>query len=305
MEILAMKPLMSFRCGLGGSLMVVLVAATAQAGTMLSPVGVLGTDLGTFDPTVPLENMINQSSIDKPFVSGVTDFDEYFTTGAQPFGQGGPGNWQSDFTFNLPLTGFVDFDLGAVQTIERMAIWNRSLENVQILVSETLGGPMEVAGSYRLTNHLNFPFSYLPQILTLDDTFEARYLRIEIDSAYKFDVTDTFAYAIVGEVVVEAQSPALGLPGDFDLDQDVDGDDLAEWQSEFGLTAVGDADEDGDSDGNDFLIWQRQLGTTNATPTVAAVPEPTGVLLTLFAGIAGLLTRRREAIEPVRTGCRG
>lgn len=288
-----MKPLVSFRCGLGASLIVVLVAAAARAGTMLSPVAVLGTDLGTFDPTVPLENMINQSSIDKPFVSGVTDFDTYFTTGAPPFGQGGPGNWQSDFTFNLPLTGFVDFDLGSVQTIQRMAIWNRSLENVQILVSETLGGPMEVAGSYRLTNHLNFPFSYVPQILTLDDTFEARYLRIEIDSAYKFDVTDTFAYAIVGEVVVEALSPSAGLPGDFDLDRDVDGDDLTQWRSAFSLTDVGDADSDGDSDGDDFLIWQRQLGMSNAAPTVAAVPEPAGALLTLIVGIAGVITWRR------------
>jgi hypothetical protein len=297
MEILAMKPLVSFRCGLAGSLILVLVAATARAGTILSPVAVLGTDLGTFDPTVPLENMINQSSIDKPFVSGVTDFDAYFTTGAQPFGQGGPGNWQSNFTFNLPLTGFVDFDLGSVQTIERMAIWNRSLENVQILTSETLGGPMEVAGSYRLTNHLNFPFSYVPQILTLDDSFQARYLRIEIDSAYKFDVTDTFAYAIVGEVVVEALSSSAGLPGDFDLDHDVDGDDLAEWRSAFSLTDVGDADDDGDSDGDDFLIWQRQLGMTSAAPTVAAVPEPSGVSLMLIAGIAGLFTRRRPLLR--------
>ena len=293
-----MKPLLPFRCGFGSLMVVVLVAATVRAGAMLSPVAVLGTDLGTFDSTTPVVNMINQTGLDKPFVSGVTDFDTYFTTGNQPFGQGNfVNNWQSDFSFNLPLTGFVDFDLGSVQTIERMAIWNRSLQDVQILVSETLGGPMEVAGSFTLTNHLNFPFSYVPQILTLDDAFEARYLRIEIDSAYKFDVSDTFAYAIVGEVVVESLPSSAALPGDFDLDHDVDGDDLVDWKAAFGTTDIGDADDDGDSDGEDLLIWQRQLGMSNATPTVAAVPEPAGLLLAFLPGIAGVLTWRRPHLR--------
>ena len=103
-------------------------------------------------------NMINQSGLDKPFTTDVTDFDEYFTTGAQPFGQGNfSNNWQSNFTFNLPLMGFVDFDLGAVVPIDRIAIWNRSLETGNILVSQTLGGPMVNAGSFSLPNRLHLP----------------------------------------------------------------------------------------------------------------------------------------------------
>jgi hypothetical protein len=271
------------RCGVG-LLLAWCTTATAGAGVMLSPTAVLGTDLGTFDPfIVPLENMINQSSLDKPFTSGVTDFDAYFDTGDPPFGQGGPGNWQSDFSFNLPLMGFVDFDLGAVHTIERMAIWNRSLENIEILVSETLGGPMESAGSFTLVNHLHFPFSYVPEILELDDAFQARYLRIDISSTYKFDPSDTFAYAIVGEVVLDAVTPGGGLAADFDNDDDVDGDDLVEWGGAYGATAVGDADEDADSDGADFLAWQREVGMTASLPVVSAVPEPGSGLLALAA----------------------
>jgi hypothetical protein len=267
------------RCAVG-LLLVMCVAATARAGVMLSPTAVLGTDLGTFDPAVvPLENMINQSSLDKPFTSGVTDFDAYFDSGDPPFGQGGPGNWQSDFSFNLPLMGFVDFDLGAVYAIERMAIWNRSLENIEILVSETQGGPFASAGSFTLVNHLNFPFSYVPEILDLDDAFQARYLRIDINSTYKFDPSDTFAYAIVGEVVVDAVTPGGGSDADFDDDGDVDGADLTEWRGAFGLTAVGDADDDGDSDGDDLLVWQREVGLTSAARGVSAVPEPSNGLL--------------------------
>ncbi len=52
-----------------------------------------------------------------------------------------------------------------------------------------------------------------------------------------------------------------GISGDFDLDGDVDGDDLIRWQTGYGTIsgadiADGDADEDQDVDGTDFLVWQ-------------------------------------------------
>jgi hypothetical protein len=269
------------------------VAIPTHAGTILSPTAVLGTDLGTFDPITALGNMINQSGLDKPFTSGVTDFDEYFTTGAPPFGQGRfDFGWQSDFSFNLPLTGFVDFDLGAVYAIDRIAVWNRSLENGNFLVSETLGGPFTNAGSFHLQNKLNFPFSYQPEVVELDDTVNARYLRFDITSTYKFDITDTFAYAIVGEVAVDVvtdDSPVL--TADFDNDLDVDADDLAEWRAAYALTDVGDADADGDSDGADFLAWQQQLGLTAARAAITSVPEPSALALVCIAVLIG--ARRR------------
>jgi hypothetical protein len=265
-------------------------ATTLSAGTMLSPTAVLGTDLGTFDGTVPLENMINQSGLDKPFTSGTTDFDEYFTTGDPAFAQGHfSNNWQSDFSFNLPLMGFVDFDLGDTYTLDRIAIWNRSLENVDIYFSDTPGGLTTLGGNYTLTNHLNFPFSYLPQVLELDSTVEARYMRFQINSAYKFSASDTFAYAIVGEVVVETVTPGPDLDADFDGDGDVDSDDLDEWQTAYGVSALGDANSDGDSDGRDFLVWQRQYGDgVNPLASFSAVPEPSSINIFLINGLAGL-----------------
>jgi hypothetical protein len=70
----------------------------------------------------------------------------------------------------------------------------------------------------------------------------------------------------------------LALAADFDRDNDVDGQDLAEWTTGFGSAAVadradGDSDSDGDVDGGDFLTWQRELGG-GAAPAVASVPEP-------------------------------
>jgi hypothetical protein len=285
-----MNPFPAPRRWLAGLFAAAAFAPPLHAGTMLSPTAVLGTDLGTL-PTTALGNMINQSGLDKPFTSGVTDFDEYFTTGTPPFGQANfEFGWQSDFSFTLPLMGFVDFDLGAVHSIDRIGIWNLSLQTGNFLVSDTLGGPFVNAGSFALQNKLHFPFSYEPQIVALNGTFEARYLRFEITSTYKFDVTDTFAYAIVGEVVVDRVSASPPLAGDFDADGDVDGDDLIDWRGQFALGSGADADLDGDSDGNDFAIWQRQLGMSNSRAAGAAIPEPAS--LTLIGGLLPLVLRR-------------
>jgi hypothetical protein len=83
--------------------------------------------------------------------------------------------------------------------------------------------------------------------------------------------------------------------GDFDADGDVDGADLARWKASMGVDAMADADSDGDSDGADFLVWQRNRSAGGATMgAVAAVPEPTGALLT-GVGLAALGLARRRA----------
>ncbi len=86
---------------------------------------------------------------------------------------------------------------------------------------------------------------------------------------------------------------AVAIPGDFDADADVDGADLAIWKANYGTgtsVATGDADGDNDADGNDFLIWQRNL---SGAP-VAAVPEPSALLLLTASGIAIFSRRLRQ-----------
>jgi len=85
-------------------------------------------------------------------------------------------------------------------------------------------------------------------------------------------------------------------PGDFDGNGVVDGDDLVQWQGDFGVNGESDADGDGDSDGADFLIWQQNL--TGGLPTAtanAAVPEPASVCLALVALTLGWQSRGRRA----------
>jgi hypothetical protein len=83
------------------------------------------------------------------------------------------------------------------------------------------------------------------------------------------------------------------------------------WNAATGQTAPGDFDADGDADGNDFLVWQRGLGSTHdATDladwraafggAVAAVPEPSGLVLMIGAGV--LVWRRRAPRRRARIG---
>ncbi|MBA3484781.1 MAG: autotransporter-associated beta strand repeat-containing protein [Pirellulales bacterium] len=84
-------------------------------------------------------------------------------------------------------------------------------------------------------------------------------------------------------------------PGDFNGDGLVDGDDLAQWQGDFGANADSDADNDGDSDGADFLSWQRQAGNgAPATAAADAIPEPGALALVSMVGCGLALVRRRH-----------
>ena len=71
------------------------------------------------------------------------------------------------------------------------------------------------------------------------------------------------------------------LPGDFDLDGDVDGDDLLLWQ------------RDAISGGFDLADWQAGYGTS--TPAAAVgVPEPAAGVLLVLAGGLGILRENRR-----------
>ncbi len=104
-----------------------------------------------------------------------------------------------------------------------------------------------------------------------------------------FESGDTFRHARF-HLEIDAILPPM--PADFDLDRMVDGDDLAKWIGDFGMTDGSDADSDGDSDGQDFLIWQRQLGAMGVTSKARAMPEPSTLIL-LIAILCVPRRRRR------------
>jgi hypothetical protein len=88
-------------------------------------------------------------------------------------------------------------------------------------------------------------------------------------------------------------NPTTGFPADFDSDGDVDGDDLAQWQGDFGLNGDSDADNNGLSDGTDFLIWQRSFPSPASQATLVGVPEPASATGWLVLGLIGAIRRQR------------
>jgi hypothetical protein len=171
---------------------------------ILSPVAISDNSMGEVGASTPVGNMINQSGLVKTFSSGVSGFDRYFDFNPVPFTSATfTNNWQSQVDFTLPLTGHVDFDLGGTYAIDRLALWNVSLENVRVQLATAPTGPWTEVGAYALVNHIPF-LSYSADVLDLGGLFDASHVRIEVDSAHKFAASDTFTYAIVGEVAVSA-----------------------------------------------------------------------------------------------------
>ncbi|MCG8450171.1 MAG: LamG domain-containing protein [Pirellulales bacterium] len=95
--------------------------------------------------------------------------------------------------------------------------------------------------------------------------------------------------AVAGSGVFSVEA----LPGDFNLDGNVDHLDLMVWRSAYGASDLGDSDGDGDTDGADFLQWQRHFGlSANPSASLAKVPEPNSVLLALVLSSTMMLVRR-------------
>ncbi|QEG33139.1 hypothetical protein [Bythopirellula goksoeyrii] len=86
-------------------------------------------------------------------------------------------------------------------------------------------------------------------------------------------------------------------PGDFDQNGVVNADDLTDWRSAYGTTTSnpfnsGDGDGDRDVDGSDFLVWQRQLASYNLALSNDTVPEPTALMLGIFAALVMISSQR-------------
>jgi endoglucanase len=97
----------------------------------------------------------------------------------------------------------------------------------------------------------------------------------------------------------------MNLPGDFNRDDVVNGDDLLLWNmslSRAGLDLAADADNDGAVTGHDLLAWQQTLGmTTPGEPPAAAAqtPEPPAAKL-VAALVVALPNIRRKPIAASR-----
>ncbi len=119
---------------------------------------------------------------------------------------------------------------------------------------------------------------------------------------YGFGASMAYDEVRLGTTLNSVSGLLFDLPGDFDSNEIVDGDDLHEWQTTFGLSVVpgtgADDSLDGLVDGSDFLSWQRNIDWglgTGGSPASASVPEPCTLRLVLLMGLVfGMAWERRR-----------
>lgn len=103
------------------------------------------------------------------------------------------------------------------------------------------------------------------------------------------------------DVIYNPQSVVLevveaSFSADFDNDGDVDGDDLTQWQGDYGGPGS-DADTDGDSDGTDFLAWQRQFGSgVTGVTALETVPESSTMILAILSVLSCCVYSRPRSL---------
>jgi hypothetical protein len=104
-----------------------------------------------------------------------------------------------------------------------------------------------------------------------------------------------------------------GLQGDYDVDGDVDSNDYNRWRATFGSHVftpgrLADGNNNGVVDAADYVVWRNNLGANLFSGTgtgaavglsaaLSAVPEPSCMLLGLFALSMIASTRRYRRVE--------
>lgn len=109
------------------------------------------------------------------------------------------------------------------------------------------------------------------------------WLRVDVNNQLGTLFIQDWAYEdVTGVGILAGDTGNAEIPGDFDDDQDVDGDDFLKWQRGLG----------GDYNASDFQDWKDGFGS-HLVPAGVGVPEPVTLGL-LAAGAGGLAWLRRS-----------
>lgn len=103
-------------------------------------------------------------------------------------------------------------------------------------------------------------------------------------------------YAALDDIGWDVPPELLRLPGDVDLDADVDGADLLIWQRNLGGLGGSPGDANGDLRVDDYDGWmiQEYFSASAVPPSSRVVPEPSALLLATTAFGGSRLRRRRR-----------
>lgn len=169
------------------------VVTNVNAGTILSPTAAIASD--EFSSSFSINNTIDQSGLSSGFVSGVTDFDTYLALNPTHFPDAG-FEW---FTSQGVTSAQVDYNLGSIYNIDKLALWNEEGAGIgafDIFTSnDNVTFNLLLAGLMPISNPLNS--SYSAQVFSFNSTL-AQYVRLNITGCPQAD--KIFDGCAIGEV---------------------------------------------------------------------------------------------------------
>ena len=231
---------------------------------IVSPVAITDEGLGA-DFGVPLTNLIDQSGLSETFVNGETPFSEYVGNG--PLATSRRNHeftfWSTPFTLGGdPPTGELILDFGEEQTFDGLAIWNLTLNEIDICVADTPDGQCEDVGNFTLDEKTGTESAVRPDVLQFDQDHTGRFMRIDIRSLYRPDENSAW-FAVANEIA--ASVVRTGLLGDFNANGELDVNDidlLTAHIREAGSDLQFDVNLDGSVNLADLDYWVRDLKNT-------------------------------------------
>ena len=185
-----------------------LLAANAQAAVIISPVSASATS--EFSASFDIGNTIDQSGLFSGFTSGVTDFDTYLATDPQHDFIAVDNEW---FTSSNVLSAVIDYDLGALRQIDRMAFWNDEFSGVGSIEVEISTDNIlfaSVASGLSPTNWAGSVTSYGADVFSLGGVHDARYVRLTVSDCPQPDALGPFCG--IGEVAFSSVTRSVPEP---------------------------------------------------------------------------------------------
>lgn len=186
------------------------MAGHVRAGLILSPQTIIRNDFGGGSPFF-IENTINQAALSpgSSFISGVDDFSTYIAGNPTHLSNNDSSGdaWFGDFALSS-YSGFIDFDLGSVYTIERLAFFSnpfRAFTSVSVQTSnDATFSVFAAVGSFVPFYNNDANTSAPVQDIDLTDT-SARYVRFDIAGFNSL-------YPSMGEVAFDVNSGVAAVP---------------------------------------------------------------------------------------------
>ena len=166
---------MNYKINVVVASVILFTSANVSANTILSPIAALASN--TFGSGFGIGNTINQSGLSSSFVSGVTDFDTYLATNPTHSVAAFNNEW---FTESGIHSAQVDYNLGAIYNIDKLALWNEEFSGLgafNLLVSSDNVNFSSLLSNIMPTNN-PIGSDYLAQVFLLGTA--AQYIRLDI-----------------------------------------------------------------------------------------------------------------------------